>query len=1454
MLIQPPKNMSTLALIEPEVPDRTVPELPSGEWGINKAAAQGVFPDKGLQVHNAPWSIMGIGDKIEQLLNGNVVDQDLIDEATKVGQRVTMFVAPRHLQTGSYTLSYRVTRFNQQPETQTPPLKLYVKLDIPAGQDTDPGNGHSGLYMYIEPEIVNGGVDKDNAEDGVPIVIRAESGNGAPYENAAVGDLIILSWGGVFVIYGPLTAEQISDPANNPITILVDKATIEEAGDSDDSGLAVSFKVRDLVKNDSEDWCKETRIRVSTQTDLRSAPIAKDALNNVLNLDDLGDKAVTVQVAATSPSFKLGDIINLNMRGTTSDGDSVEVAGKPAPVDNLPHVYEIDLEKSDVRKLVKTQGVFSYHLDRIGSAPLRSKGQFVQIEGQAKQLAAPIADDAVGGSLPPDLASTRIRIAHDSSIKVDMAIELKWLGTRPNGSVHDPELPWYFPDRSEVADPKGFVITVGGEHLKTIEGGQLVLSYKLLIDDNGDIIELVSRSASSLNVGDPKFELIKPTVDGEKDGALEPEDLPNGVSILTAPRPTGTPSKAKDVVTYFWEGKVSGKTQDEVTLNALSANRDVKYNLNAKFVADHMEPNRGTSVTAWYQIWRFETNTTSHSNPLTFVIGEAQQQPLDQAEVVEAIDNVLDPADAPNGATVRMPANRPENVNDKYLMQWLTEDGETEHKDEKTVSEENKGEPVECNIPRSIVLASQGKSVTVSYVVEPAEGGEFPAEDYELTVKKQAQPLLDQAEVVEALEGVLDPANAPDGATVRIPANRPENAGDHFYMKWATTDGVTEHEDDKSITGNMKGKPVEFTVPVEIVRASLNKNVIVSYRVALFEGGDDAEGEDYPLKVEKQEFTLPDATFKEATGAQKDQLNPDNVFPGGATVVIPAEAQLKEGDVVTATVDGQTTTYHPHTVSKLEEDTELSEIKVAHAIILANDGKSIALSYEVKRKAGGTDGPSGLTEYDVRKVIGSGLLRVMGARYNRSTYRESSSSRLLSAFNAITSQPVQAEWKYADENTWTKAATWSDTAPHKPLQVRTTDDQVTLNRVNIFGNGVDTTITGSAAFVALRDKDNMVAWGNPLFGARIPPTFITFDDIIYIACSGSSYAVIRANNTTVAWSDTVGQGGDMTGIDPFDFVQLVGNALAIAGRKKDGTVHAWGTAASGATLTPEIESLTNVVEVFSAGQAFAVLLATGEVKAWGAGAEFGSDVPPEIASLNDIKRVMGNGHAFAALRKNGTVVAWGSTTLGGTVSDPVASLTDINELACANAQAFAALRDTKEVVAWGADAYGGTVPTVIASLTDIISVVATWNSLAAIRANGHVVAWPDTNPAGLVPDAIAARNDIVQLAGSSHAFAVLFKDGTVEAWGDATVGGDTALVADKLVKVVALYDNSHGFAAITSDGEVVTWGHAVGGGDSSLVQDRLKGQVSYLATPASRGRALKASRLAKLNNPSKTPV
>ncbi|WP_178124226.1 Ig-like domain-containing protein, partial [Pseudomonas sp. 18058] len=583
----------------------------------------------------------------------------------------------------------------------------------------------------------------------------------------------------------------------------------EEAGDTDYAGLAVTFLVTDIVGNQSEDWCTETRITVSVGTVSLTAPIAKDAFNNKIDLDQLGNKDLTIQVWASPPSFKFGDIIHLKMRGTSVDGETIEVDAPTQTIDNLPHTYELLLNNADARRLVKTQVIFSYTLARSGSTePLRSKNQFVQIEGEADRLAAPIAEDAQQGAINPDLPAPRIRIPYDPLIQVGMAIELSWVGTRPDGSTYDPELEWYFPSKSEVDNPQGFTISVEGTHLKTLEGGKLELSYALLSEkDNGDILRRESHKAAQLNVGEPSLELVAPLVLGEKDGSLEPHDLPNGTSQLTAPKSAVNPTKRDDVVTYTWVGDVSGRTEDSITLNSLSAGKDVPFHLDAEFVAKHIEPNRGKKVTASYWIWRAETGTTSYSNALEFTVGLELAVP----EIISMTDSNGEPIPQ-NGLTVdpnaKVSGTASPNGTVLIYNNGVSTGGNATADAQGYWSRELRG----------LALGECSLTAVAQYGSDPESA------PWKVSVTR-----LNAPSVKEADANNLNPVATKDGLTITIPSYVGINPSDKISVVWVGTAGGGSYTSPEDEFGTVDEREIQFRK--EVVAFNLGLSVILKYTI-----------------------------------------------------------------------------------------------------------------------------------------------------------------------------------------------------------------------------------------------------------------------------------------------------------------------------------------------------------------------------------------------------------------------------------------------------------------------------------------------------------------------------------------------------------------------------------------------------------------------------------------------
>lgn len=626
----------TLALIELEIPGAVGP-LPSppadaGQtlWGINHGAALDNFPQHGLQLYIPAWQQMNTGDSVAVRLDGKTVQTETIT-ALEVGQRVTTFVEARHLTQAPFkhTLEYIVTRLGQTPDPSAP-TDILVELDRPGGQDQNGSvPGHSELTFSLPANIINDGVDAEAAEKGVPITID-------PYPNMAALDVIKLSWGGHFITH-TVTEDQVGQP----VVLTATKEDILAAGDSGPSGLAVTYELYDVVQNRSEDWAAEIRIIVDAGNSRLASPIIKEAVNNVVNLDVLGDRPVTAQIIAwntnpTKPDFNLGDKVVVTMKGTTTQGTEVLFTAPEVVIDSLPKVIEVSIPNIKVRELAKTQAIFSYEVKNAQGGKATSRGAFISIVGEAIRLPAPVAKDAVKGAIDPDLPSTRVEVPWDDSLVAGDMVTLKWLGTRPDTSIYDPAIDPWFISGGDVAAKQPLVFVVGGTHLKAIEGGTLQLYYLFEQEANGAVLTRESNRTQTLAVGAPRKELPAPSVEDVVDGALDP-DLSS--TILVVPN---YPGKAiGDQIKITWEGSASGSLKNEMPVKSGNLANPIKFTIPGSAI----KPNDQGTVEASYDVARADGKTSS-SDINRFDVGEATLAPPIITKVSETGGNEI-----PEGAT-----------------------------------------------------------------------------------------------------------------------------------------------------------------------------------------------------------------------------------------------------------------------------------------------------------------------------------------------------------------------------------------------------------------------------------------------------------------------------------------------------------------------------------------------------------------------------------------------------------------------------------------------------------------------------------------------------------------------------------------------------------------------------------------------------------------------------------
>ena len=630
-------DADTLILDQLDIPGKTGPVSESPKvWGINIAAALGNFPRQGLLCRAGPWTSMGIGDQIKVFWNKDVeVLQKTVGPAD-VNTTLQMFVPSARIPEGRAVGYYSVKRLGQAWEPSED-MQVLVKLTRPGGHDDNNDPGHSKLIMRLPQDILDGGIDKENVAAGVPVAIES-------YPDIAAGDVIQVSWGGVFVLSAPLTQDQADGKV--PLVVHVSEAVIREAGDSDGVGLSVAFEVYDKVDNRSEDWSAAQRVVVAIDASRLEAPILKEAQSNVLDIDQLGDAPGTAQVwVTTGGSFQPGDTPIIRVKGTPVEGLPIDVEFTGEPLTSVPTTAEIPIANAVLRQMAKSQIALSYRLKKASGAPdMPSKSQFISAIGAIKRLAAPKALDAVSGALDPTLKQVRIEIPFDTSFDKGQAIKLFWLGTRPELTPYLPELPLYPLTAGDISAGKPLLIPIDGAHLTPINGGKLELYYQLLIEDaalgamnhvNATHAIRESIHADILQVGEPRLELPEPVVAGVIDGALPGDTAGTTLTV------NYLNTVKNDEVIYEWIGSKTGTKTDGITLSSLTEGKPVPFRIDAEFISG----NNGGTVLAKYLIKR-AAGGTSYSNALEFRVGAELVAPV--------ITSVKDPygKEVPNDTTV----------------------------------------------------------------------------------------------------------------------------------------------------------------------------------------------------------------------------------------------------------------------------------------------------------------------------------------------------------------------------------------------------------------------------------------------------------------------------------------------------------------------------------------------------------------------------------------------------------------------------------------------------------------------------------------------------------------------------------------------------------------------------------------------------------------------------------
>lgn len=976
----------------------------------------------------------------------------------------------------------------------------------------------------------------------------------------------------------------------------------------------------------------------------------------------------------------------------------------------------------------------------------------------------------------------------------------------------------------------GFVVILVTEQtiLAAGDGDQLLLIYRIWDEVHNQSSDWSLRTYVSVEVGTGLFPA--PVIENPDAGAdpydvidlekLGEDDLLVDVVVFSNGLLKG------DLVTLTWTGTPAQGQPVSFTPEPQEVSRDPQV---MSFLIPNAEV-RGLALghgVASYTVSRDGSPAGSSRRAFATFVGVEQRLPKPQ--VRDAVNGVLDPT--LEETLVTIPGEALE-AGDTVFLTWLgtrANGSALLHTDERGVSGGSAGKPMTFSVGAEHIAPLDGGSVSVYYRLNKgATDTDLDSAHEFLSVGDIPFELTAPTTEPRAQDGIIDPQELPGHLIIIVPPWPDMQAEQTVHLVWKASSGP-QYSDYMPISPAMVGKDVKFNMEQSTVEDYRGAAVELSYWIER-PGEPSLTSASTAFRVETRVLILPPPEILEADG---NELDPD-LLPDGATISIDASAQFADGDELTVWVsgngeDGSVTL--EHTVAPGAGGKGVT-LPLSHGVISANIGGTFDLRYEITRAAGGPVEPSETVTYSVIADIGSGPLRIMGARSSNSCNGPARSlSRMLTALHDETLMRVLAEWRYEDQQQWTASTHWLDEKPWLKLYVRSRSETWECRQANIFGNGSN---DAWGSYVAIRDEVigengpevDMVAWGNAEFGGVLDGRIGAIDNVADISASLWDYAARLKDGNVVCWGYT--KDGSIPPTVYGDHVQVMANASAFVGRKRDGELHSWGVPLFGVPVPDRILEHRDYTNLYSSRRAFAALRSTGHIVAWGDHL-YGGQLHDGQETLTDIIDVAGNTGAFVALRESAgskRVMTWGHIDYGGLLPEDIARLTNVRSLAAITGQAFCILLETGEVKAWPYNLQEGSVPDDIARLKNVVQVSATECAFCVLLGTGKVHAWGRPGwGAKLSPEA-ASKSNIVQVVGNANSFAALCSDGTVVTWGHDSYGGDSSAVADQLVDVRAIYANHVSFVALTKDGRVVTWGRPESGGDSSRVQPELAGKVT----------------------------
>lgn len=586
------------------------------------------------------------------------------------------------------------------------------------------------------------------------------------------------------------------------------------------------------------------------------------------------------------PGYGVGDLVRLRWNGWTPGGDLIPHADiYEITPGNITDPVQFDVPYSKIGPIAGGR-VEVHYIVESGNSQRTSKTLALTVLGVAS-LEPPIVEGEVGGALDPAL------VPDGSKVTIPA-----WPGMVPGDVVN-----WFWLGLSEGGQATGEVIVEAiGDIVVTVPRGVIEANA-----DGGDTVNVlyrVTRAAGGEETSLPKSFVVlpisallpAPIVEEQIDGVLDPNHTLDDATVRVDPYE----GMARNDIVTVWFAK---GTVGEATRRVQISDGLVGQPLYLYVPHESVEQLDGLTITVNYTVEVAGVETRSED--LTLEVSKAVVWPA--PEVREADGEYL-PEDAyERGANTIVRWHTGMRVGDTIDLYW-GEGAEMHHDTLDILGPMD----YEFFMRKELVDTWLGREVPVRYTIKRGNRV-MPSEVLHLRVGIEL-PTLTAPVVVEAIDNVLKPVDARQGATVRISYDGMQ-AEDIILLTWNADSSFA------TVSGSETGS-VDIIVPPGKVAPHLGETILVSYMVTRlgFETVSPA------LALTINHFlpgNLPLPTVVEQRGGVLNLMD----FTADATARVPTWPLMAVGQRVWWRVFGTQSTGNSTTIS-LELGHEVTEEEV----------------------------------------------------------------------------------------------------------------------------------------------------------------------------------------------------------------------------------------------------------------------------------------------------------------------------------------------------------------------------------------------------------------------------------------------------------------------------------------------------------------------------------------------